>query len=78
MFVVIQCLIGSYSLFAQPFILTEGGPSDATLTIVMYLYYTGFRSFRLGYASAIGYSLVAIVLILSVINLRLFGAFREG
>jgi ABC-type sugar transport system permease subunit len=77
MFVVTQSIIGSYSLFAQPFLLTGGGPSDATLTIVMYLYFSGFSAFKMGYASAIGYSLVMIVFVLSAINLRLFGAFRE-
>ncbi len=77
MFVVIQSIIGSYNLFAQPFLLTGGGPSDATLTVTMYLYYTGFQYFKLGYASAIGYSLVVIVFILSAINLYFFGAFRE-
>jgi len=77
MFVVIQSIIGSYNLFAQPFLLTGGGPSDATLTVTMYLYYTGFQYFKLGYASAIGYSLVVIVFILSAVNLYFFGAFRE-
>ena len=77
MFVVIQSIIGSYSLFTQPFLLTDGGPSDASLTIVMYLYITGFRFFKLGYASAIGYSLVVIILALSLVNLYLFRAFRE-
>ncbi len=77
MFVVIQSIIGSYSLFTQPFLLTNGGPSDATLTMVMYLYFTGFRFFKLGYASAIGYSLVVIILALSLINLYFFRGFRE-
>ena len=77
MFVVIQSIIGSYGLFAQPLLLTGGGPADATLTIVMYLYQNGFQYFKLGYASAIGYSLVVIVFALSAINLFFFGAFRE-
>ncbi|GAB4567515.1 MAG: sugar ABC transporter permease [Anaerolineae bacterium] len=77
MFVVIQSIIGSFNLFAQPFLLTGGGPSDATLTITMYLYYNGFQFFKLGYASAIGYSLVLIVFTLSAINLYLFGGLRE-
>jgi len=77
MFVVIQSVIGSYALFAQPFLLTAGGPSDATLTISMYLYYSGFQYFKMGYASAIGYSLVIITFALSALNLYLFGTFRE-
>ncbi|HXF63513.1 MAG TPA: sugar ABC transporter permease [Caldilineaceae bacterium] len=77
MFVVIQSIIGSYSLFAEPFLLTGGGPADATLTMSMYLYITGFRYFRLGYASSVAYTLVLIILALSVINLYFFRAFRE-
>jgi ABC-type sugar transport system permease subunit len=77
MFVVIQSIIGSYALFAEPFLLTGGGPADATLTVSMYLYMTGFRFFRLGYASSIAYTLVLIILTLSVINLYFFRAFRE-
>jgi ABC-type sugar transport system permease subunit len=77
MFVVIQSIIGSYALFAEPFLLTGGGPADATLTISMYLYMTGFRFFKLGYASAVAYTLVSIILALSVINLYFFRAFRE-
>ncbi len=77
MFVIIQAIIGSYNLFAQPYLLTGGGPQDATLTITMYLYITGFRQFKLGYASAIAYALVVIVFTLSMINLVLFRAFQE-
>jgi ABC-type sugar transport system permease subunit len=77
MFVVIQSIIGSYSLFAEPWLLTGGGPADATLTMTMYLYMTGFRFFRMGYASSVAYTLVMIILFLSVINLYFFRAFRE-
>ena len=77
MFVVIQSIIGSYALFAEPFLLTEGGPADSTLTVSMYLYMTGFRFFKLGYASSVAYTLVLIILTLSAINLYFFRAFRE-
>jgi ABC-type sugar transport system permease subunit len=77
LFVIIQAIIGSYNLFAQPLLLTGGGPQDATLMMTIYLYIKGFREFRLGYAAAIGYAIVFIVLILTVINLFLFRTFRE-
>lgn len=77
MFVVIQSLIGSYALFAEPWLLTQGGPADATLTMSMYLYMTGFRFFKLGYASSIAYSMVVIIFVISAINLYFFRAFRE-
>ena len=77
LFVIIQAIIGSYNLFAQPLLLTGGGPQDSTLMMTIYLYIKGFREFRLGYASAIGYAIVLIVLILTVITLYFFRTFRE-
>lgn len=77
LFVVVIAINGSYQIFTQPYLLTGGGPSDQSLSMVMYLYDTGFRYFNLGYASSIGYVLVLIVVILALINLRFFGAFRE-
>lgn len=77
LFVVVTAINGAYHLFAQPFLLTGGGPSDASLTMTMYLYQTGFTYFDLGYASAIGYTLVVIIMIIAAVQLKLFGAFRE-
>ena len=45
--------IGTLQLFDEPFILTAGGPNNATTTITLYLYETGFKYFEFGYASAI-------------------------
>jgi len=77
LFVAVTAINGAYHLFAQPYLLTGGGPRDATLTMDMYLYQTGFSYFNLGYASAIGYSLVIIIMIIAAVQLWLFGAFRE-
>ncbi|HEX5414174.1 MAG TPA: sugar ABC transporter permease [Chloroflexota bacterium] len=77
LFVAVTAINGAYHLFAQPYLLTGGGPSDHTLTMTMYLYQTGFSYFNLGYASAIGYSLVVIIMIIAAAQLWLFGAFRE-
>ena len=78
-FVLTFAIIGSYNLFAEPIILTnpEGGPNNAGLTMTMYLYNRGFRELKMGYASAIGYSLAVIILGLTVIQLFLIRAFRE-
>ena len=77
LFVAVTAINGSYQLFAEPYLLTGGGPRDRTLTMVQYLYNTGFSYFNLGYAAAIGYTLVVIIVVLAVLNLRFFGAFRE-
>lgn len=79
LFTVIIAIIGSYNLFGEPFLLVgaEGGPRNAALFVTMYLYLNGFRYMKFGYASAIGYALTIIILVLSLIQLRLLGAFRE-
>jgi len=79
LFVIIIAIIGSYNLFAEPFLLldAEGGPKNAGLFMTMYLYLNGFRFLKFGYASAIGYAMTVIILVLSLIQLRVLGAFRE-
>jgi multiple sugar transport system permease protein len=58
-------------VFDSPFILTTGGPGDASRTVVMYIYESGFRFFQMGYASTIALSLFIIVVILTLIQFRL-------
>ncbi|MBA2343579.1 MAG: sugar ABC transporter permease [Rubrobacter sp.] len=71
LFVIVQATIFSYQLFEIPFLLTNGGPSDSTLTLAIYLYEVGFREFDRGYASAIGYSLAIIAIVLAAAQLLL-------
>jgi ABC-type sugar transport system permease subunit len=78
LFVVIQAIVGSYNLFAQPLLMTNGGPSDASLTITLYLYQQGFEFFNVGYASAIAYSMFVLLLALSLINIWLFRGYRTS
>lgn len=77
LFVVVQAVIFSYQLFDLPYLLTGGGPSDATLTLAMYLYIMGFSQFSLGYAAAIGYSLALIAVIVSLFQFGLFRLWGE-
>lgn len=71
LFTGITSTIGALQLFDENFILTGGGPSDATLTPVLYLYKVGFRQFDFGYASAIGWMIVAITAVIALIQFRL-------
>jgi multiple sugar transport system permease protein len=64
-FAATMTLITSFQVFAQPFILTNGGPNSSTTTMVMYLYRQGFQFFNLGYASAVGVLLFLIILIIT-------------
>jgi len=73
LFTAILSTIGTLQLFDEPYTLTKGGPSDATLTIGMYLYQTGFRYFDFGYASTLAYVIVVLIAGLSFIQFRLTG-----
>jgi ABC-type sugar transport system permease subunit len=77
LFVAVQAVIFSYQIFELPFLLTRGGPSDASLTLAVYLYEVGFQQFDQGYAAAIGYSLAMISILLAGVQLLLFRAFRD-
>ncbi|MEU6238571.1 sugar ABC transporter permease [Kitasatospora sp. NPDC047058] len=73
LFTVVLSTIGTLQLFDEPFVLTRGGPDNATLTVSMYLYDNGFRYFDFGYASAIAYALTLIVSVLGAAQMRLMG-----
>jgi len=78
-FVILTGSIGSFSLFAQPYLLFDSGagPLDAGLFPLMYLFFMGFRgNTRLGYASAIGYLLTLIILVITGIQLLLIRLWR--
>lgn len=72
-FTVVMSTIGTLQLFDEPFILTEGGPNSATMTITLYLYEVGFKYFEFGYASSIAYVLVLIIAVISWIQMKLVG-----
>lgn len=67
-------IIGSWQVFTQALIVTNGGPRDSTLFILLHLYRTGFEYFQMGYASAIAWILFVIILIFTVIQ---FGVARR-
>jgi lactose/L-arabinose transport system permease protein len=69
-FVTITSTIGSLQLFDENYILTGGGPANATLTPVLLMYKTGFRDFDFGYASAIAWMLVVLIGLLSLLQFR--------
>ncbi len=65
--------IGTLQLFDEPYVLTGGGPDNATLTIGVYLYQNAFKYFDFGYASAVAYILTVLIGILGVVQFRLLG-----
>lgn len=76
-FVTIMSSIFSLQLFDEPWVLNQGGPSYSTLTVVIYLYRTGFGYHNLGYASAISFALSLMMFGLSYAQLRLAGERRS-
>ncbi|MGA9290836.1 MAG: sugar ABC transporter permease [Anaerobacillus sp.] len=73
LFAGILSTIGTLQLFDEPFNLTGGGPADATMTLGLYIYQSGFEYFDFGYASAIAYAVVVMVGILSIIQFKIAG-----
>jgi multiple sugar transport system permease protein len=71
LFVAIMTLVGYLQLFAEPYVMTQGGPAQSTLSIVLLMYQEGFRWWNLGYAAAIAFVLFAIILVLTLLTLRL-------
>ena len=71
LFVALITAIGYLQLFAEPYVMTGGGPSDATLSIVLLMYEEGFRWWRMGLAAAIAFVLFVIMLIGTLLQVRL-------
>jgi len=65
-FAVVLTLISSFQVFTQAYVLTGGGPGNATTTMVLYLYEQGFQFYNLGLASAIAWILFLIILIITI------------
>lgn len=71
-FATIITFIGAFQIFDPIQIITRGGPQNSTMTIIMYLYQTGFQAFQIGYASAI--ALLVFIIIMSVTGLQFWAA----
>ncbi len=78
LFNVVVGLIGASQMFGQSFVMTSSGgaPHWSTLTVVLYMYQAGFSLFKMGYGSAVAYSVFLLVLVLALAQFRLF-AYRE-
>lgn len=70
LFMTVITTIGYLQLFEEPFVMTAGGPLDATLSVTMYMYQQGFTFFHQGYASAIAYVLFLIVAIIAFLQFK--------
>jgi multiple sugar transport system permease protein len=72
LFVLTVTILASANMFGQSYITTQGAPDNETRTAIMYIAQTGLREFRQGAAAAMGYILAAVLIIISLLNFRLF------
>lgn len=66
-FNLVMGIIGSFQVFTQAYVMTNGGPNNASLFMVLYLYRNAFQYFSMGYASAIAWILFMIIMALTML-----------
>jgi multiple sugar transport system permease protein len=71
LFVGVLTMVGYFQLFAEPYVMTQGGPLGATRSVVLLMYEQGFRWWNMGYASAVAFALFAVILAATLVQLRL-------
>jgi len=72
LFACVIAVIASLQVFDQVYVMTSGGPMFRTETLVTYVYEMGFTQFRSGYASAVAWVLFLLIMLVSLVQLRLF------
>jgi len=70
-FVTIITAIGYFQFFAEPYVMTQGGPLNSTLSIVLLMYQEGFRWWRMGYSASIAFILFAVIFVITIIQLKI-------
>ncbi len=68
---VVLTMISSFQVFESAYVMTGGGPVNATNTIVLYIYQNGFQYFKMGYASALAWGLFAVIFTLTLFQMKL-------
>jgi len=71
LFVGIITMLGQFQIFAEPYVMTDGGPLKATTTVVLLMYQEGFRWWRMGLAAAIAFVLFVVMLLGTLLQTRL-------
>lgn len=70
-FITVTTLIGWLQFFEEPFVMTQGGPLDGTISIALFIYETGFSYSNFGYAAAASFVLFVIIIIATLIQFKL-------
>lgn len=74
--VSILTMAGYFQLFAEPYVMTQGGPVESTVSVLYFMYEQGFKWWNLGFASAVAFSLFLIMIVFTAIQFRI--AQRRG
>jgi multiple sugar transport system permease protein len=79
-FNIVMGVIGGIQTFAEPYVMTKGGPENATLFLGLYLYQSAFNFLNMGYASAMAWIMFVLILALTIFQFRLAGrwVYYEG
>ena len=67
-FVIVTNIIGVFQIFDEPYLLTMGGPGDATRTVALQIYETAFKHMRIGYGATISLALFLIIMVITIIQ----------
>ena len=70
-FVTVTSIVGAFQVFTQAFIMTQGGPINATTTIAMLIYETGMKFLQMGYAAALSWLLFIVVFVFVIIQMQI-------
>ena len=77
-FVTLLTAIGYFQFFAEPYVMTQGGPAGSTRSVVLLMYEEGFRWWNLGRAAAIAFVLFVVILAATLVQMRFTRAFDDG
>jgi len=69
-FITVMTVTSCLHVFAEPYIMTGGGPMNSTMSVVLYMYNHGFKYYNLGYSSAIAYALFAIMSVITFMQFK--------
>jgi multiple sugar transport system permease protein len=72
LFLMVMGIIGSFQIFTQIFVMTQGGPVDRTTTMMFYIYEAAFKFYQMGYASTLAYALFVMLFAFTLMQIRLY------
>ncbi|HLD29914.1 MAG TPA: sugar ABC transporter permease, partial [bacterium] len=70
-FITIMSFIGYFQFFAEPYIMTKGGPLNSTISVVQYMYNQGFKFFQFGYATSVAYVLFLFIFVFTLLQMKI-------